>query len=108
MKIIDLSGKWGFDDRNAHADPLHVDSEGRVILFTLKEGQSIREHNAPHSPFYVVILRGAGVFTGGEGKDETVGPDSLLIFEPGENHSIRAVNELVFLGFMHGAPGARS
>ncbi len=105
MKIIDLSDKWGFDEKKAHAEPLYVDQEGRIILFSLKAGQSIREHHAPTSPFYALILQGEGVFTGGEGKEVTVGPNSLLVFEPGENHSIRAMVDLVFLGILHGAPG---
>lgn len=30
----------------------------------------------------------------------------MLIFDPGENNVIRAVDEeLVFVGFLHGAPG---
>jgi mannose-6-phosphate isomerase-like protein (cupin superfamily) len=33
-----------------------------------------------------------------------LGPNSLLIFEPGERHSIRAEDEdLVFVAFLHGA-----
>ncbi len=105
MKIIDLSDKWGFDEKKAHAEPLYVGREGRIILFALKAGQSIREHHAPSSPFYALILKGEGVFTGGEGKEVAVGPNSLLVYEPGENHSIRATEELVFVGILHGAPG---
>jgi len=59
------------------AQPLHVDPNGRAILFTLKPGQSLREHNLPNSPFYVVILRGRGVLTGGDGVEQTFGPDTL-------------------------------
>jgi quercetin dioxygenase-like cupin family protein len=108
MKITNLQGVWKFSEKGPHAEPLYVDQNGRIILFSLKPGQAIREHNAPNSPFYAIILRGQGVFAGQDGKEETVGPNNLLIFEPGENHSIRALDELVFVGFLHGAPGAQS
>ena len=107
MKSINLFENWEFDDKGPHADPLHVNKNGRVILFTLKPGQTIREHNAPSSPFYVIILSGRGVFTGGDGIERTIDSNTLLVFEPGEQHSIRALDTLVFIGFLHGAPGAQ-
>lgn len=106
MKIINLRENWQFNEKGSHAEPLYVDKNGRAILFTLKAGQTIREHNAPSSPFYVVILSGRGVFTGGDEIEKTVGPDTLLVFDPAEQHFIRALDELVFVGFLHGAPGA--
>ena len=108
MKITYLSGNWKFSDKGAHAEPLYADKNGRVILFTLKPNQSIREHNAPSSPLYVVALSGREFFAGQDGKEQTVGPNSLLMFDPGENHSIHALEELVFVGFLHGAPGAQT
>ena len=107
MKAIDLFENWQFDNKGPHAEPLHVDKNGRAILFTLKPGQTIREHNAPSSPFYVVILRGRGIFTGGDGIEHTVDPNTLLIFDPGEPHIVHALDELVFIGLLHGAPGAQ-
>lgn len=104
MQHTDLLENVEFGDKNPHAEPLRVDRNGRAILFSLKPGQSIREHNAPTSPFYVVVLKGRGVFAGGDGVEQTCGPDSLLVFEPGEDHSIRAVDELIFIGFLHGVP----
>lgn len=105
MKATHLLEDQIFNDKHAHAEPLHVDRDGRVILFTLKPGQTIREHNAPSSPFYALILSGQGAFTGEDGIERTFGPNTLLTFDPGENHTIRALEELVFVGFLHGAPG---
>jgi hypothetical protein len=52
-----------------------------------------------------VVLKGQGMFAGADGQERPFGPNSLLIFDPGENHSIRALGEnLVFVGFLHGAP----
>lgn len=55
MKTIDLLENLQFGDKDPHAEPLHIDREGRAILFTLKPKQSIREHNAPSSPFFAVV-----------------------------------------------------
>lgn len=107
MKLANLLENLKFGSENPHAEPLHVDRDGRAILFTLKPGQSIREHNAPSSPFFVVILRGEGVFAGGDGIEHICGSDTLLVFDAGEQHAIRAVDELVFVGFLHGAPLAQ-
>lgn len=106
MKTMQLLEGLEFTDKAPNSEPLFVDAHGRVLRFTLKPGQSIREHNAPHSPFYVVVLQGHGMFTGGDGHEQQLGPNSLLIFDPAESHVIRAVDEeLVFVGFLHGVPG---
>ncbi len=107
MRTVNLLESIQFNDKGPHAEPLHTDRNGRAILFMLKPGQSIREHNAPSSPFYVVILSGQGVFSGADHVEQTLGPNTLLVFDPGEDHLIRAVDELVFVGFLHGAPGAQ-
>lgn len=107
MKIANLLENLKFGDKDAHAEPLHVDTDGRVILFTLKPEQSIREHNAPSSPFYAVVLKGKGVFTGGDGVEHVCEPNTLLVFDAGEQHAIRAIEELTFIGFLHGAPLAQ-
>ena len=103
-----LIGKPEIRKQRSHAEPLHVDRDGRAILFTLKPGQSIREHNAPSSAFFVVILKGEGTFAGGDGIEHTCEPNTLLIFDAAERHAIRAAaNELVFVGFLHGVPLAQ-
>jgi quercetin dioxygenase-like cupin family protein len=108
MKVVNLLENLEFGSKDAHAEPLHVDQEGRAILFTLKPAQSMREHNAPSSPFFAVILKGEGVFSGGDGIEHICGPNTLLIFDAAEQHTIRAEeNELVIVGFLHGAPLAQ-
>jgi quercetin dioxygenase-like cupin family protein len=107
MKSVNLLENLEFSDKGSHAQPLHVDRNGRAILFTLKPGQSIREHNAPSTPFYVVVLSGRGTFAGGDNVEQTIASNTLLVFDAGENHFIRALDELVFVGFLHGAPGAQ-
>lgn len=105
MQSINLSNATVFHDQNPFAKPLHVDKNGRALLFALHPGQSIKEHNAPSSPIYIVIIKGQGVFSDDDGKEQTYGPGNLLIFNPQENYAVRAIEELVFLSFLHGAPG---
>ena len=93
MRSMNLLENLEFHDDNPYAQPLFVDSHGRALRFTLKPGQSIGRHNAPDSPFYVVVLKGHGIFAGEDGQEHRVGPHTLLIFDPGENHQVRAVNE---------------
>jgi len=108
MKTMHLLEGLEFHDKNPNSEPLHVDRNGRVLRFMLKPGQSITEHSAPSSPFYVVMLKGQGMFAGGDGKEQQLGPNSLLVFDLGENHVIRALDEeLVFVGFLQGVPGTR-
>lgn len=109
MKIIALLENLNSGDSDSIATPLHVDPDGRALLFSLKPNQSIREHNAPSSPFFAVVLKGEGAFSGADGIEHTCGVNSLLVFDAGEQHAIRALNEgLVFVGFLHGVPTSKS
>ena len=109
MKTTNLMEDIQFSEKDAHAEPLYVDKLGRAIRFALKPGQMLREHNAPNSPFYAIVLKGQGMFAGGDGKEIKCNPNTLLIFDPKENHSIRALGEeLVFVGLLHGAPSNSS
>jgi hypothetical protein len=48
------------------------------------------------------------MFAGSDGKQQRFGPNSLLVFDPGEHHTVRALDEeLVFVSFLHGVPGTR-
>lgn len=109
MKTAQLLKNLVFHDKNPYAEPLFVDKAGRILRFTLRPGQNIREHDAPHSPVYIVVLQGQGMFAGGNSAEQRFGPNDLLIFDAGELHAIRALDEeLVFVAFLQGAPGAQS
>lgn len=108
MKTAQLLENLEFHDEHPYAQPLLVAEMGRVLRFMLKPGQRIDAHNVPGSPFFVVVLKGQGLFTGGDGQEQRLGAGSLLIFGPGETHSVRALDEeLVFVGFLQSAPGMR-
>lgn len=106
MKRLNLLEKLEFHDKNAYIEPLFANKHGRVFRGTLKPGQKMKEHKSPNSPFYLVILSGKGIFTGGDKKEHEFGPNTLLVFDYGEEHSIKALDkELVFVGFLHESPG---
>lgn len=108
MRSANLLADLQFHADAANAQPLWVDQYGRVIRFMLRPGQSIREHSVPTSPFYVVVVKGQGLFTGADGVEQRVGPGTLLTFDPNEAHTVAALDEeLVFVGILHGAPGTR-
>lgn len=108
MRTINLLEKLEFHDEHPYAQPLYVDQQGRVIRFMLKPRQTIVEHNAPSSPFYAVVLQGRGLFAGADGVEREFGPNDILIFDKGEAHAVRALDEsLVFVGFLHGVEGTR-
>ena len=108
MLSIPLHDNLVFHDKDPYAEPLFVDKTGRILRFTLKPGQSVREHMAPHSPVYIVILKGIGIFSGGDNREQRFGPGTLLVFNAGEMHAIRTDGEeLVFVAFLHGASEAQ-
>ncbi len=108
MRHIALLDQLEFNDDRAHSEPLFVDSHARLLRFALRPGQSIAEHNAPNSPFYVVGVAGRGVFTDGDGESHMVLPNDLLVFDVGEKHSVAAGDEdFVFLGILLSAPQVR-
>ena len=108
MKTNQLLADLKFRDTEPIAQPLLVDQYSRIIRWMLKPGRQIDEHKVPGSPFYVVVVQGHGMFAGSEGQEQEVGPGSLLIFEPGEPHTVRALDEeLVFVSFLQSAEQMR-
>jgi quercetin dioxygenase-like cupin family protein len=108
MQVTQLLASVAFREQDPLATPLfidHVGLTGRIIRFALRAGQSIKEHQAPHSPVYIVVLKGHGYFAGANGREQLCGPETLLVFDTGETHAIRADKEdLVFVTFLHGVP----
>ncbi|MBZ0295904.1 MAG: cupin domain-containing protein [Anaerolineae bacterium] len=108
MKSKQLLENPEFHDTEPFAQPLLVDQYSRIIRWMLKPGQKIAEHKVPDSPFYVVILKGHGTFAGDDGQEQTYGPGSLLIFNPGERHTVRALDEeLIFVSFLQAVDSMR-
>ncbi|MCB0045495.1 MAG: hypothetical protein KDD92_08710 [Caldilineaceae bacterium] len=93
-----------FHAANPYAYPLEVTEYGRILRFALLPGQVVREHMAPQSPVYLLVLKGKGLLSGGDDNEELCGVNTLITLEPGEMHTIRAQDEeLIFLAFLHGS-----
>jgi quercetin dioxygenase-like cupin family protein len=108
MKSDQLLDNLAFRDSAPVAQPVLVDQYSRIIRWMLKPGQQIEEHKVPDSPFHVLILSGRGIFTGSDRAEQEFGPGSLLVFAPGEAHSVRALDEeLVFVSFLRSVDGMR-
>jgi quercetin dioxygenase-like cupin family protein len=108
MKTVSLLDNLKFSEDRPQADPLLVDETGRVLRFSLKPGQSVKEHRAPHSPVHLVVLRGRGMFSGEDGREQPLGPGTLIAIKANEPHAIRALDEaLVFVALLHQAPEAK-
>ena len=109
MKSLQMLVDLKFHDTTPFAQPLLVDQYSRILRWMLKPGQTIENHSVPGSPFYVLILQGRGMFSANGGPEEEFGPASLLLFEPDEPHSVRALDEdLVFVGFLRGVETMRA
>ncbi|MBE2184181.1 MAG: cupin domain-containing protein [Anaerolineae bacterium] len=105
MKTYQLLEGLQFRDEIPYAQPLLVNAEGRILRFTLQPGQAVKEHEAPHSPVYIIVVRGNGLFAGPDGQEERLGAGSLIVFDSGERHSLRAdTDELVCIVILHEAP----
>jgi quercetin dioxygenase-like cupin family protein len=109
MKTFGLLENLEFHDETPYAQPLLVNEEGRVLRFTLRAGQVVREHEAPHSPVYIMVLKGNGLFAGPDGHEQRLSSGTLIVFNAGERHSLRAdTEELVCVVILHGAPLAQT
>lgn len=105
MKTFQLLEQLEYRDAAPYAQPLLVNEEGRVLRFTLRPGQIVKEHEAPHSPVYIMVLQGSGLFAGPDGQEQRFGPNTLLVFDSGERHSLRADSEdVVCMVILHEAP----
>lgn len=102
---FDLLKDVEFKEEHPHAETILADRDTRLIRFSLLPGQSIKEHSAPSSPVYIIILEGRGTFTGGEDNASELGAGSCVKYEQGEKHSVRAGDEkLVFAALLKGSP----
>jgi quercetin dioxygenase-like cupin family protein len=107
MNAFSLFDHIKFDEHRPHAEPVSVGKDSRALLFCLRAGQILKEHNAPHSPVNILVLKGQGMFSGGDRREQQLGPNALVVIAPGEGHTIRALNEdLVFVAILHGAQPA--
>lgn len=102
MKTIKLLDKeLVFGDNGPYTQQLLSNQLGKVVRYTLKPGQELDETHAPFMPRYFLVVKGQGMFISEDGDEAVCGPESLVIFDPREENSIKAIDEdLVVLGFL--------
>jgi len=109
MKTLQLLENPEFNDSHPVAKSIIADEYARVLLFTLKPGQEIKQHSNQASPVYVTVLKGKGHFITSDGNTEIAGPGSMIIFDAAEEHSVKAADgELIFTALLHGSPRSHS
>ena len=102
MRTLKLLEDVEFHPDRVTAVPLLVAESGRVLRFALQPRQVLAEHRAASSPVHIVVVRGEGLFSGDDGEEERLGPGSMVVFEEGEMHRVRALDEdLVFVAILH-------
>ncbi len=107
MRTFDLFAGVEFNERNAHAESLHSNEEERALRFALLSEQEIKAHEAPHSPVHLIIIQGRGMFTGVDGVERECGEGMMVVFDAGETHSVRALDEkLVFIAILKENPAS--
>jgi quercetin dioxygenase-like cupin family protein len=108
MKSKQMLKDLEFHDTVPFAQPIFVDVNSRILRWMLNPGQKIEEHQIPDLPLYVIILKGRGMFAGADGQEQEYRVHDLLLFEPGETHTVRALDEgLVFVSFLRGVDTMR-
>jgi quercetin dioxygenase-like cupin family protein len=110
MKTFNLFENLEFkqDPNEGLAEPLHVSDTGRVLRFTFRPGQSIPKADSPSSPMFYIVLKGQAIFSDAGGREQSMGPNTLVIYEPGEEFKVRAGNEeVVMLAVMRETDMAR-
>jgi len=105
MHSFDIMKDVEFKTEHPVAETILADKDTRLIRFSMLPGQVIKEHSAPSSPVYIVVLEGRGEFSDGEGGSKELGPNSCIKYELGEKHSVKATDEkLVFIALLRGSP----
>ena len=101
MKTLSLLEGPEFSESRPQAEPLLIDESGRVLRFALKPGQSIKRHCAPNAEVHIILLSGSGMFAGEDEQEKLVRSNEMLVFRPGEMHTVRALDEeLVFVALL--------
>jgi quercetin dioxygenase-like cupin family protein len=67
---------------------LHSDDEARAVLIGMEPGQELGDHQVREHAFVLVVSGSVDIAAGGDSLEAEQG--TLLQFEPGEEHAVRA------------------
>ncbi len=82
---------WNLTDLDART-PLvvHSEDDARAILIVLRPGEALGDHQVRERAWVTVVEGEAEIACGGE--TGVYGPGALLVFDPGERHSVRTTD----------------
>jgi quercetin dioxygenase-like cupin family protein len=75
---------------------LDSSEEGRAVLVNLPAGEEMGDHQVRERATVVVILGRLEIETP-QGQSASAGPGSMVVFEPSERHSVKALEDSRFL-----------
>jgi quercetin dioxygenase-like cupin family protein len=82
---------------------LHSQDEGRVIVLELPQGEQLSDHQV-HEQAWVTVISGEVEITT-EHEELAGGAGTLVAFEPGERHAVRALRTARLLLMLTPWPG---
>jgi quercetin dioxygenase-like cupin family protein len=65
--------------------------DARLLVFRIEPGQSVAPHHSA-STVTLTVLEGEGIVLGNEG-ERVCRPGEIVVYEPGETHGMRAVDQ---------------
>jgi quercetin dioxygenase-like cupin family protein len=66
-------------------------ADARLLVFRIEPGQAVAPHHSV-STVILTILEGEGLVLGKEG-ERACRPGDIIVYEPGETHGMRAVDQ---------------
>jgi quercetin dioxygenase-like cupin family protein len=101
MDVFKVKGIEKFSSKRVNTELVFDSDNARIVLFYLDAGQEIEPHVSPSS-VSIVVLKGAGKWTGSEEKDFSEG--DLCCYKPDEPHGFTAKEQSVLLAFITPSP----
>ena len=93
--IPDLEAEVSIPQNGTLSRVLHQDDRTRLVLFAFDAGQEMTEHRSSSGAIVQVVSGRLNFHVSGE--DHAIEPSSWLYMEPGEDHSLQAIEPTLML-----------
>ncbi len=71
---------------------IHDSSDARLVVFRIRPGQQVPPHHNA-STVMIQVLEGSGTISGAHGVERACAKGDIVIYEPGEQHGMKADKE---------------
>ncbi len=86
---------------------VHDSPDSRLVVFRIEPGQEVSAHRST-STVVLNVLEGSGILSGADGEQRSCSAGDIVLYEPNEEHSMRASEEtLLILATITPRPGTR-